>query len=222
MRHGAGVGGTGAGKTWLMKLRNLIFAMLLVGLSATAPAAVDLSTPKSSAKSFYEAMTNADSAAMRDCLVIEGADQEQLAKAFIDVILSGRKLAEAAKEKFGASGDKLASGAISREDASAIDAGSEFDDGDTATLTIKDARPMKFRKTASGWKLILIDFAAQKKDSLPEQIKLLTSLSSAMNDTADDISAGRFPTSADAEAAIQQRFSEVMVKRYKPATTQAK
>ena len=43
-----------------------------------------------------------------------------------------------------------------------------------------------------------------------------------MNDTTDDISAGRFPTSADAEAAIQQRFSEVMVKRYKPATTQAK
>lgn len=113
--------------------------------------------------------------------------------------------------------------ALPHEDAAAIDGAKQADSGDESTLTITpQSKPLKFRKTAAGWKLILLDYAGAKSENLQDQIKLLTNLSSAMNDTTDDISAGRFPTSADAEAAIQQRFSEVMVKRYKPATTQAK
>jgi hypothetical protein len=198
-----------------------IAGILLMAHSALG--AVDLSSPKSTAKSFYEAMNNADSSAMRDCLLVDGEDQQQLASAFLDVILSGKKLADAAKEKFGPSGEKLAAGALAREDASAIDSATQTDDGDVSTLQIdKQRKPLKFRKTSAGWKLILIDYAAEKKEDLSAQIKLLTNLAAAMNDTANDINEGRFPTTADAEAAIQQRFSEVMVKRYKPATTQAK
>jgi hypothetical protein len=85
-----------------------------------------------------------------------------------------------------------------------------------------DSKPMKFRKTSSGWKLILLDYAGAKPETMGEQIKFLQSLTAALNDTADDIKAGRFPTSADAESAIHQRYSEVLVKKYKPATTQAK
>src|SRR3954447_18955100 len=189
-------------------------ALFVILLAGWCGAAVDLSSPKSAAKSFYEAMNNSDGSAMRDCLLIEGEDQQQLAGAFIDVILSGKKLADAAKEKFGPSGDKIAAGAISREDAGAIDKAAQSDDGDVSTLMIdKQSRPLKFRKTGAGWKLILLDFAGTKKELLGDQIKILTNLSAAMNDTSDDIAAGRFPTSADAEAAIQQRFSEVMVKR---------
>ena len=197
-------------------------ALAALWLPITVSAAVDLSAPKSTAKSFYEAMGNADSSAMRDCLLIEGADQQKLADAFLDVILAGKKLADAAHDKFGASGEKLAAGAITHEDAAAIDQAKEIDQGDDVTLAINpDRKPLKFRKTPGGWKLVLLDYAGAKNENLPEQIKLLASLSAAMNDTADDITAGRFPTTADAEAAIQQRFSEVMVKHYKPATTRA-
>lgn len=204
--------------------RKLLFFTTVVLLPAIACfGAIDLSSPKSAAKSFYEAMNNADSSAMRDCLLIEGDDQQQLAGAFLDVILAGKKLADAAKEKFGPSGDKIAAGTLSREDAGAIDNATQSDAGDLSTLTItKEGRPLKFRKTASGWKLILLDQAGGKRENIPEQLKVLTNLAAAMNDTSEDIAAGRFPTSADAEAAIQQRFSEVMVKRYKPATTQSK
>ena len=83
-------------------------------------------------------------------------------------------------------------------------------------------RPLKFHKTPAGWKLVLLDYAGGKSDNLRDQIKVLNSLASAMNDTADDINAGRYPTTGDAEAAIQQRFSEVMGSRYKPATQPGK
>ena len=90
----------------------VVFALLI---ATTASAAVDLSSPKSTAKSFYDAMSNADSSAMRDCLAIDGADQQKLADAFLEVILSGKKLADAAHEKFGTTGEKLAAGAITRK-----------------------------------------------------------------------------------------------------------
>jgi hypothetical protein len=150
-----------------------------------------------------------------DCVV-------HLAGAFIDVILAGKRLADAAHDKFGASGDKIGAGALSREDADSIDKSQQTDAGEESTLKISErSRPLKFHKTPSGWKLVLLDYSGTKPELIPDQIKLLTSLSAAMNDTADDITAGRFPTSADAESAIQQRLSEVMVKHYKPATTQA-
>lgn len=200
----------------------LIAVTASLGVVASAYAAVDLSSPKSAAKSFYESLNNADSNALRDCLLIDGPDQDHLAGAFIDVILAGKRLADAAHDKFGASGDKIGAGALSREDAGSIDKAKQTDAGEESTLKISErSRPLKFRKTPSGWKLILLDYSGTKPDLIPDQIKLLTSLSAAMNDTADDITAGRFPTSADAESAIQQRLSEVMVKHYKPATTQA-
>jgi hypothetical protein len=205
-------------------LSKAIFTTLLPFiLAASAQAAVDLASPKSVAKSFYEAMSNADGAAMRDCLLINGENEQQLATAFVDVILAGKKLGDAAKDKFGPSGDKIAAGALPREEASAIDNAQQTDNGGNSTLKVTaQSRPLKFHKTDTGWKLVLLDLAGSKSDNVPEQIKVLQSLAAAMNDTSDDIAAGRYPTSADAEAAIQQRLSEVTVKRYKPATTQAR
>ena len=96
---------------------SIIFLFASIAAFTLVPstrAAVDLSSPKSVAKSFYEAMNNSDGSAMRDCLLIDGENQQQLAGAFVDVILSGKKLADAAKDKFGPSGDKLAAGAAAR------------------------------------------------------------------------------------------------------------
>jgi hypothetical protein len=202
----------------------IVLSVLALFFAESSFAAVDLSTPKSTAKSFYEAMNNSDTAAMRDCLLVDAdPQQQQLAGALLDVIVAGKHLAETAKDKFGLAGDKLGSGALSHEDAGAIDAATQKDDGDDSTLQLNtNAKPLKFHKTATGWKLVLLDYAGGKPDNIPDQIKLLVSLTAAMNDTADEISTGHFPSSADAETAIQQRFSEVMARRYHPATTQSK
>src|SRR4051812_44111658 len=120
-----------------MRLLSIVICVLSILLLVRGvPAAVDLSSAKSAARSFYEALNNSDSSAMRDCLLIEGEDQQQLATAFLDVILSGKKLGDAAKEKFGASGDKLAAGTLNREDAAAIDRARQTDAGGDCTLTI--------------------------------------------------------------------------------------
>src|SRR2546421_2294094 len=166
-------------------LRASLSVSLAIVWVVSAQAAVDLSSPKSAAKSFYESMNNADSNALRDCLLIDGADQDHLAGAFIDVILAGKRLADAAHDKFGASGDKIGAGALSREDADTIDKAEQTDAGEESTLKISErSRPMKFHKTPSGWKLVLLDFSGTKPELIPDQIKLLTSLSAAMNDTA--------------------------------------
>src|SRR5690349_21860390 len=120
------------------------FAIVLLTLFvAPSFAAVDLSSPKSAAKSFYESMNTADSNAVRDCLLIDGQDQDHLAGAFIDVILAGKRLADAAHEKFGASGDKIGAGALSREDANSIDKAEQTDAGEESTLKIGErSRPL--------------------------------------------------------------------------------
>src|SRR5438128_1370905 len=104
-----------------MKMHAFMSAGLVALLvTRSALGAVDLSSPRSAARSFYEAMNNADNTAMRDCLLVEGEDQQQLANAFLDLVVASKKLSDAAREKFGAGADKqIAAGAISREDAAA-------------------------------------------------------------------------------------------------------
>jgi hypothetical protein len=137
----------------------------------------------------------------------------------VDLIVAGKKLGDSAKEKFGASAGKLAVDTVNKEDAARIDKAPETDNGDDATLQLNpNSKAMAFHKTDAGWKMRVMDYAGGKADNIPDQIKLLASLTSVMNDTAADISAGKYPTSPDAEASLRQRFSEVMVNHYKPAT----
>ena len=108
-------------------------------LPGIANAAVDLSTPKSAAKSFSEATLNSDAAAMRDCL--DGGNDPQaqeIAGAYIDVILAAGKLADAAKARFGAGNEPAAPAGVSiaPETADAIDKAAEEDHGDLANLKI--------------------------------------------------------------------------------------
>jgi len=198
-----------------------VAVLALALLASNANAAVDLSSPKATAKSFYDAIAAADSAAMKDCMLSEGGDQEKLASAFIDVILAGKKLGDAAKEKFGTGGEKIAAGTISKEEIANIDKAEQKENGDDATVQLdKKGRPLKFHKTAAGWKLLLSDYADARAENMDQQLQLLANLSKSMNDTADDIAAGRYPTSADAEAALQQRFSEALSRNFKPPTSQ--
>jgi hypothetical protein len=200
-----------------MKKLAIVFGLMLM---LPALGAVDLSSPKSTARSFYDAIAAADSAAIKDCVLAEGADQEKLTSAFIDVILSGKKLGDAAKEKFGSGAERIAAGTISKEEIANIDKAEQKDNGEDSTIQLdKKARPLKFHKTPAGWKLALSDYAGGKDESIDQQIQLLSSLSKSMTDTAQDINQGRYPTSADAEAALQQRFSEALSRNFKPPAT---
>ena len=194
--------------------------LFLGGFATPARAATDLSTPKLAAKSFYAAVAAGDVQGIHDCILAEGDQQEQLATTMVDMIVAGKKLGDAAKVKFGANSGKLAVDTVNKEDAARIDAAPETDNGDDATLQLNaNSKAMVFHKTSAGWKMRVMDYAGGKPNNIPAQVTLLTALTSAMNDTAADISAGKYPTSPDAEASLRQRFGQVMANHYKPATT---
>lgn len=207
-----------------MKLNRIAWmvsgmALCVAGMTASARGAVDLSTPKAAAKTFYAAVAAGDAQGIRNCIETDGDQQEQLASTMVDLIISGKKLGDAAKDKFGANAGKLAADTVNKEDAARIDSAAEKDSGDDATLQINpNSKALAFHKTSDGWKIKVLDYAGGNTNNIADQITLLAALTSAMNDTAADITAGKFPTSPDAEAALRQRFSEVMVNHYKPAT----
>src|SRR5215204_7803078 len=130
------------------RARLIISLLCTLVLAAIVVAAVDLSSPKSVAKSFYAAMDAGDTAAVRDCMLVQGDVQQKLAGALTDMIVAGKKLGDAAKEKFGPAGEKVGVGTLSREDAGLIDRATQTDDGETARLKLSDrGKPLTFRKT---------------------------------------------------------------------------
>jgi len=200
---------------------KLITLLIVLSTTSAVPAAgtaPDLSNPKAAAKSLYHAVAAGDAAAVRQVLLTEGEAQEQLAGAFADVLTAGKKLNDAARDKFGAAGDAIGKPTITEEDAARVDQAVVTPTGkhgdDEVRLEIAgQAKPMVWRKGTDGqWRLVVMDFAGADPQKLPEQISMLAGVSQAMSDTADDIAAGKFAAAADAEASLQQRLNEVMIK----------
>src|SRR3954452_15492189 len=135
------------------------------GAGPQAAAAVDLSSPKAAAKSLYHAVAAGDAAAVRRILLAENETQEQLAAAFADVMTAGKKLNDAARDKFGAAGDASGRPTITEEDAARIDRATVTPTGkrggDEVQLEVPgQVKPMVWRKSDDGqWRLLVPDFA---------------------------------------------------------------
>jgi hypothetical protein len=202
-------------------------AALQASHAAPQPAPVDLSSPKSAAKSLLHAVAAGDAAGVRSILLAENDQQEQLAGALADVLTAGDKLNDAAREKFGAAGDSIGKRTLTEEDAARIDAATVTNNGDNEVRMELPglSKPMTWRKVNEQWRLLVMDYAGAKPDKIPEQISLLSAIGQAMTDTADDITAGKLVSSADAEASLQSRMNEVMIRAARaargaaPATT---
>ena len=207
---------------------TFVLAFVLAFACASAHTdAPDLSSPKASAKSLYEAVDRADGQAIRAIFFTETDAQRQLADAYADMILATKRLADVAKSKYAgaaaAAADALTLGAMPAEDIKRIDAADvKHDAPDRATLTLPLAtRPMTFRKTERGWQLVISDFAGGAADRIDGQIEMTRQITAAVTDIADGIATDKYPTPHDAEQAIQQRMNEVMtraVRKHLPTT----
>ena len=197
-----------------------MWSALVVAVEPAAPAsAPDFSTPRSAAKSFFNAVETGDVATIRATMLAEDDAQRKLVDAFTDVIAASARLASSARDKFGAPGDALGMTAIPKEEAARIDKGEEKIDGESATLTIPDRPvPMKFRKAGEGWKLIVTDFAGATAANIDLQTNLLAQLAQILNETATDISNGKYPSAEQAQGAFQERFNAAMIKAAAPTT----
>lgn len=181
----------------------------------------DLSSPKSAAKSLYEAAERADEDAIRQILFAQSEPERELAEVYAKLIVSGKHFADAAKKRFGGAADAIAQGAFPVGEIDKLESATVKETGETATLQLPGERkPMTFRRTPAGWQLALADLSAAP-DKLPAQIALTRDIAQVFAKLSDEIAAGKYATVQDAETAIQQQINEAMTKaaRKRPPTT---
>ena len=201
---------------------KIAIAVIICCLSAEAQEA-DRATPKGAAQAFYAAVERADREAIRAAMLTENAQQEKLADSFADVIVAGRKLAKAAAGKYGQAGEALGQGMVDRADIERIDDTAIKVQGDTATIQVVNSlMPLKLRRVDGVWKLLVMDYAGATEENLPKQVVLLQNIATALNDAAEEISADKYASASDAEAAITAKLNNVMIKALEPTTAPAK
>lgn len=204
-----------------MRIATIILLLALGAPGARAPEQ-DLSSPKSAAKTLFNAINTGDRDAVAAALNSENEDQGQLAFAMADLIVAGKRLGDAAHEKFGSAGDPIGRGMLDPADPSKIDAATLNENGDSATLVLPNqTRPMSFRKRDGKWRLVITDFGGAAPDNIQKQIRLIRLMSEAIQTSATEVASGKYQTADAALTSIQQRLHGVMLTFYRPATTHA-
>jgi hypothetical protein len=198
-----------------------IVALLVTAVAARA-AEPDLSSPKAAAKSLFNAISTSDRDAVAASLHADNHEQTQLASAMADLIVAGKRLGDASREKFGREGDPIGRGMLDPTDLSRIDTATVKENGDQATLTLEtQPRPMSFRRRDGKWRLVVTDFAGAEKENIDKQVRLIRLMTDAIDKSAKEVSAGQYKTAEAALTAIQQRLHGVMLMFYRPATTRS-
>lgn len=197
---------------------------------ATTSIAVDLSSPKSAAKTLFNAISQGDRDAVRAALFAGDDAQAQLVAAMADLIVSGKRLGDAAHEKFGKAGDPIGRGMLDPSDLAKLEqaketpggAGGAGGAGDTVTLQVEgQPRPMSFRRQDGRWKLVVTDFAGAAPENIGKQTRLIRLMGDVMDESAGEVAAGKYATPDAALTVIQKRLHEVMINFNRPATTRS-
>ncbi len=202
----------------LPRRRPLIIASVAAAalmLVATARAAdPDLSTPKAAIKSLQDAVAAQDGDAANQTLYAADQVDKDLARAFADLLVAGRKLNDATRDKFGATGPAAGAGAAAGEALAGLDKAQITINGDTATLTPAGAspRPIHLKRAKDGkWQLVVRDFANAADPDLPAQTAVLKKVGQVFADIAAQIESDKFSGPQDAEAAIQSRLATILI-----------
>jgi hypothetical protein len=194
------------------------------GAATTAPAPIDLSSPRAAAKTLFHGVSIGDRDAVRAAFFTDSAQQEQLAGAMADLIVSGKRLGDAARERFGAAGDAIGRGMLDPADLARLDAAEIKPDGDDrASMDVPgQSRPMSFRRGADRkWRLVVTDLGGASAENISKQTHLVHMMAGAMDESAREIAGGKYKTADAATDAIRARLNEVMVNVNRPATATA-
>jgi hypothetical protein len=190
--------------------------------SQPAPPA-DFSTPKAAATSLFLALSRGEREVVVRALYAADADQRALADAMADLLINGKRLGDAARDRFGRDADAIGRGMLDPSDLSRLRDATVKESADTATIQVQgQPRPMSFRRNRDGqWALVVTDFGGAAPDNVARQTRLVRMMAEAMNESAREVASGKFATPDAATAAIQRRLHEVMLNFTRPATTRA-
>jgi hypothetical protein len=190
--------------------------------SAAAAVAPDLSSPKAAARSLFNAISAGDRDAIRAALYAGNGAQAELADAMADFIAANKRLGDAAKAKYGKSGDPIGRGMLDPSDLSRLDAATVKESGQTATVQVPDQpRPMTFRKQGEQWKLVVTDFGGAQPQNIVRQTRLVSMMAQAVDEAGQEVASGKYPTPEAAAMAIQAKLHGVLLAFAHPATTRA-
>jgi hypothetical protein len=202
--------------------------LLLIVASAASAAfaeAPDLTSPKSAARSVYAAVDRGDEIALRETFFVEPGQplQEELVAANARMVIAGKRLADAAREKFPGASDAMTQRIISADDLAALDQATVDEQDDVAVLKFAGStREMRFQCMDGKWRLVIAEFGGATDQNLSEQNVLVREFADAMAETAGEIAADKYPTPQEAEAALQAKINVILAKsvRTVPLATQ--
>lgn len=201
-------------------------------LPSTQHVVADLTTPKAAVQTMFAAVEMADGSALRDSFFASTQAERDLVTAYAELIVAARHLRDAARDKFAADNaaapnpalirDGSVPGAPGPEDQPQLDNAQVQIDGDVATVQLPNQpKPIKLRRTDNLWRIDLADYAAVQPDQLGEQTEVNHGLATALEDTTDEINAGRYASAQEAESAVQQKIHSVIAPQLKNLATTA-
>jgi hypothetical protein len=201
----------------------LAFIVFLVAIAGAAD--IDPTSPKGAMKSFYDAMEAGDANAVRALFFAANDAERALADAYTAQLTAAKALGEAAKNKYGATGDALSKGMPVRDEIARLNTAEVTIDGDNAALKFPgQPKPLHMVKSEGRWRLAIADFAGATPDNIAGQTAVVKEMAGVFTAVAADITADKFPTAADAQRALQQKLGGVLfntLQKHPPTTAPA-
>jgi hypothetical protein len=200
-------------------------AVVLAGSVTVAPAADTADPaagPKAAMRAFYEAMEAGDVAGVRGGFHTATDAERDLADAYAAQLTAAKAVGDAARAKYGATGDALARGLPAKDEIARLDAAEVAVDNDQATLKLPgQPKPLRLTRAQGKWRIVLSDYAGGPPEGLAGQTAVLRDMAAALQSTATDILADKYPAAQDAQRALQQKLQTVLFKtlqKHPPAT----
>lgn len=176
----------------------------------------DLSTVKSAARSYVEAMLAADAKALRAVTAGDERAHEQ-AEASAAVTAATYELAAAVAERFGDEGRRFVPGRAEERArlVERIGKAREVVEGDTATLMEPDSGwLLTLRRDAAGWRVDL-PAALRQKDDHARVLDWMAGKARVARELAAEVRAARYAKVGDVEAAQRQKTRQLSASQVK-------
>ncbi|MEZ0264299.1 MAG: hypothetical protein ACAI43_06200 [Phycisphaerae bacterium] len=193
-------------------LRVLSLVALLVVADVARAADDDAGTgPRAAMKALFEAIEAADAAAVRTQFNAPTPEEKALAEAYADQITAAKSLGEAAKAKFGPTGDPLTKGMPMKDAIAQLDKADVSVTGNQATVKLPgQPRSVRLTKVEGKWRVDLADYAGATPENIAGQTAVLKDMAQALRSIATDIAADKFISPADAQRALNQKLQGVL------------
>jgi len=186
-----------------MPVRHLFdTAVLVLGVMVlTGCGKGDFSTPKGAARAFATALENGDAETAKKACT--GGDPKVI-ESLANGIGNLKKMRDAGISKFGDEGKTIFSGSGDDFDMTKkLDDAVEKIDGDKATITAKDGKPMNLKKVDGDWKVDASEIAGAGGTV---GAGMFDSMGKAAKEMTDEINAGKYKTAAEAKEAFGKKM----------------